>query len=149
MSSIVSSESGQIEYVCWVNPTCAVNTAASAYTTTAVPISLCQLWRAEFRIPPGHQGLTGIALWDSGSFIVPYSASAPAWLVGDDDDLTYPYDKELGANVQLATYNTDDTYDHGWQVRLIYTPMSAIDAGGEPIVVPASLDWLTGTPGGG
>jgi hypothetical protein len=147
--SVISSDSGQIEYVCWVAPVCSKNTAQSAYTLTPVSISLCQLWRAEFRIPPGHQGLTGIALWDSGAFIIPYSPSAPAWLVGDDDDLTYPYDKELGANVQLATYNTDDTYDHGWQVRLVYTPMSAIDAGGEPIVVPASADWLAGTSGNG
>ena len=85
----------------------------------------------------------------SGESEQAYLRRLSAWLVGDDDDLTYPYDKELGANVQLATFNTDDTYNHGWQVRLIYTPMSAIDAGGEPIVVPASLDWLTGTPGGG
>ena len=146
--SVISSDSGQIEYVCWVAPTCPKNTAEANYTLTPVPINLCQLWRAEFRIPPGHQGLTGIALWDSGAFIIPYSSGSPAWLVGDDDDLTYPYDKELGVNVQLATYNTDDTYDHGWQVRLVYTPMSAINAEEEPIVVPASASWLSGGSSG-
>lgn len=140
--SVISSPSGQIEYVCWVNPSCAANTAAASYTETQVPINTCYLWRAEFRIPAGHQGLTGIALVDSGTFIIPYSSGAPAWLIGDNDLLEYPYDKELGANVQLATYNTDDTYDHGWQVRLIYTPVAAVEVSEGAIVVPASPDWL-------
>jgi hypothetical protein len=57
---------------------------------------------------------------------VPYSPDSPAWLVGDDDLLGYNYGRELGSNVKLATYNTDATYDHAWQVRLVYTPMTAV-----------------------
>ena len=141
--SNIATESGYVEYVCWVNPTCPMDTAEDAYTTTSVPINLVMLWRAEFRIPPGHQGLTGIALVDSGFFVIPYVPGSPAWLVGDDDDLTYPYNKELGANVALATYNTDDTYDHGWQVRLIYSYMSELtEAPAAAIVVPAEASWL-------
>jgi hypothetical protein len=147
--TVVSSDSGQIEYVCNVNPVSPINTASSSPTVTDVPVNTCQLWRVEVRIPPGHQGLTGLALVDSGVVIVPYESSSQPWLIGDDDLLTYPYDKQLGANVVIWTYNVDDTYSHGWQVRLIYTPSSAINASAEPIVVPASLDWLTGTAGGG
>ncbi len=98
--------SGQTEYTAWVAPSCAPNTAATAYLTTAVNLAYCWLWRAEFRIPPGHAGLTGIALQDSGTWIIPYEGSTPAWLIGDDDLLEYPYGKELGANVVLAYYNT-------------------------------------------
>ena len=145
--SVVSSESGQVEYTCVVTPSCNANTAKSAYTTTAVPIATVQLWRMEVRIPAGHQGLTGIALIDSGVFVIPYSAGAMSWLTGDNDLLEYPYDKELGANVQLATYNTDTVYNHGWQVRLIYTPMAAIDVSEGIIEVPASPDWLAGAGG--
>lgn len=140
--SVISSESGQVEYVCWVAPTCSANTAVASYTTTAVPINTCYLWRAEFRVPPGHQGLTGIALVDSGAFVIPYAPTGAAWLIGDDDLLEYPYDKQLGNNVELATYNTDTTYNHGWQVRLVYTPISAIETSEGAIVVPASPDWL-------
>lgn len=145
--SVIATDSGSIEYTCWVEPSCNANTAASAYTTTAVPISTVMLWRAEFRIPPGHQGLTGIALVDSGSFIIPYSNPGTAWLIGDDDNLEYPYNKELGATVVLATYNTDDTYNHAWQVRLIYTPMSAVESD-QPVVVTSASAAQVAEAGG-
>jgi len=135
--------SGQTEYTAWVAPSCAKNTAASAYQTTTVGLSYCWLWRAEFRIPPGHAGLTGIALQDSGTWVIPYAGAAPAWLIGDDDLLEYPYGKELGANVVLAYYNTSTLYTHGWQVRLIYTPMSALTTDEAVIVTPDVSDWLS------
>ena len=125
---------GDPEYVAWVAPTCAAGTAASAYTTTAAGVATVLLHRMEVRIPPGHQGVTGIALVDSGHFVIPYDPSGSAWLIGDDDELEYTYERELGSNVQLATYNTG-TYSHTWQVRLIYTPMSAAGLDVAEIVV--------------
>ena len=113
-----------ITYVQWVQPSCPHSTAAKSYTTTKAGIATVFLWRMEVRIPAGHQGLTGIALVDSAAFAIPYDPGGPAWLIGDDDLLEYDYNKELGANVVLATYNTDTTNNHIWQVRLIYTPMS-------------------------
>ena len=112
-------------YVHWVSPSCAAGTPASSYTLTPAGVSTVLLHEMQVRIPPGHQGTTGLALVDSGSFVIPYSGDTPAWLVGDDDELAYPYERELGANVQIATYNTG-TFVHAWQVRLIYTPMSAV-----------------------
>lgn len=123
------------DYVQWVEPSCAAGTPASAWTLTPAGISTVMLHRMEVRIPPGHQGFTGLALIDSGSFIIPYAAGAAAWLIGDDDRLVYPYERELGANVNLATYNTG-TFVHAWQVRLIYTPMSAVAATEDVIVLP-------------
>ena len=113
------------EYVAWVEPSCLAGTAATAYTTTAVGIERVLLHRMEVRIPAGHQGTTGIALIDSGAFVIPYVGHGPGWLIGDDDELEYAYERELGSNVKLATYNTG-TFNHAWQVRLIYTPMSAV-----------------------
>ena len=136
--------SGQTEYTAWVAPSCPPNTAATTYLTTAVNLAYCWLWRAEFRIPPGHAGVTGIALQDSGTWIIPYEGSTPSWLIGDDDLLEYPYGKELGANVVLAYYNTSTLYTHGWQVRLIYTPMSALDNDQAVIVTPNVADYLAG-----
>ena len=124
-----------IDYVQWVEPTSLAGGSPSAYDLTAVGIELVMLHHMEVRIPPGHQGVTGLALVDSGTFVIPYSAATPSWLIGDDDLLEYDYEKELGSNVALATYNTG-TYDHSWQVRLVYTPLSAVDPGDVTVTVP-------------
>ena len=127
-----------LDYVKWVDPTCAKGTDASSYTKTDVGIHTVLLHQMEIRIPPGHMGVTGIALWDSGAFMIPHSEADPAWIVGNNDLLTYNYEKELGKNVQLATYNTG-VYDHTWQVRFIYTPMSAVSVDDASIEVIATL----------
>ena len=129
-----------LNYVYWVAPECNAGTAASAYTTTDVGISTVLLHCMEVRIPPGPNGLTGIALVDSGAFIIPHSDAVPSWIVGNNDLLRYEYEKELGKNVALATYNTG-SYNHTWQVRLIYTPMSAV-AASEPsieVITPLTI----------
>lgn len=130
------------EYTAWAAPTCAENVAATAYQTLDLPVlDQTFLWEVNIRIPPGHAGYTGIAVVDSGSFILPYSAGSAAWFIGDDDDLTFPYGKQLGATVQLAYYNTSTDYSHGWQVRLVYTPMSILVTEGDVIVTPDVADW--------
>jgi hypothetical protein len=126
-----------VEYTAWLAPTCVDNTAATAYLTTAVPqLATTMLWSWNIRIPPGHAGVTGIALMDSGSFILPLGAPGAAWFIGDDDDLTFPYQKQVGSNVVVAYYNTSTQYTHGWQLRWVYTPMSALVTESPPIVTP-------------
>jgi hypothetical protein len=132
---------GNPEYTQWVEPECNAGTLAANFTTTATTLASCMLWRAEFRIPPGHAGFTGIALLDSGAFILPYQGTGQAWLIGDDDLLEYPYGKVVGSNVQLATYNTG-IYNHKWEVRLIYTPYAVLDVDQAVIVTPDVADWL-------
>lgn len=82
------------------------------------------LWQMEVRIPPGHQGYTGLQLASSGAAIIPSPASSYPWFTGDDEDPTYPYSWEVPAGSTLRTFNTG-TYDHTWQVRLLYTPVAA------------------------
>ncbi len=130
---------GDPTYVQWVEPSCPANTAPAAYSITPAGITTVLLHRVEVRIPAGHQGLTGIALVDSGSFVVPYAEASAAWLIGDDDLLEYDYEKEIGANVNLATYNTDTVNAHAWQVRLIYTPMSVVGSEVASIAVIRTL----------
>lgn len=126
-----------VEYTAWLAPSCVVNTAATSYLTTSVPaLATTLLWSWNVRIPPGHAGVTGIALVDSGNFILPYANPGPAWLIGDDDDLTFPYLKQLGSNVVVAYYNTSTLYTHGWQLRFVYTPLSDLTESSDPIVVP-------------
>lgn len=140
------------EYTAWAAPVCPENVAATAYQALDLPVlDTTFLWEVNIRIPPGHAGYTGIALVDSGSFILPFAAAGPAWFIGDDDDLTFPYGKQLGATVQLAFYNTSTDYSHGWQVRLVYTPMSDLTTEGDVIVTPDVADWaqaIESTTGG-
>ena len=140
------------EYTAWVAPLSAINTPATAPTVTNVGIGVTAwVWRVEVRVPPGHAGYTGIALTDSGSFIVPYANPGPAWLIGDDDLLEYPLDKQVGLNLAFWSYNTSTDYQHGWQCRVIYTPMSAFTEQNDVIVTPDVADWaqaIEATTGG-
>ena len=131
-----------VEYTAWVEPSSAINTPATSPDSTWVGIGTAWVWRVEFRIPPGHAGVTGIALVDSGSFLVPYANPGPAWLVGDDDLLEYPLGKETGVNLALWHYNSSTTYVHGWQVRVVYTPIAAFMADQAAIVTPEPAAWL-------
>lgn len=139
-------------YVAWAAPVCPLGTPATAYRTLALDVlDQSYLWEFNVRIPPGHAGYTGIALIDSGSFVVPYAQPGPAWLIGDDDDLTFEIEQETGSTVQLGFYNTSTDYQHGWQVRITYTPMSVYQTNDNVIVTPDVADWATaieGTTGG-
>lgn len=141
---------GPTKYVYWSAPSCAVGVNPSAYTTTAVPgLATTYLWEWEVRIPPGHSGFTGIALIDSNQFIIPYAQPGPSWLIGDDDLLTFPYGKQLGGLVAVATYNTG-TFTHGWQLRFVYTPMSEMTGGGSSNIISPDLEaWLVEIEGTG
>jgi hypothetical protein len=126
-----------VEYTAWLAPSCVKNTAAASYLTTGVPaLATTFLWEWNLRIPPGHAGVTGIALVDSNQFILPYANPGPAWFIGDDDDLTFPYGKQLGSNVVVAYYNTSTTYTHGWQCRFVFTPMADLTESSDVIVTP-------------
>lgn len=141
------------EYTAWANPSCVINTPAASYQTTLLPVlNNSYVWTVNIRIPPGHAGYTGIALIDSGAFVLPYANPGPAWFIGDDDNLTFPYQQTTGMTVSLAYYNTSTLYTHGWQVRIVYTPISVLtNDGSEEITIdPASwANAIEATTGGG
>lgn len=140
MSDIVPA--GVVAYTYQSVPSAVAGTPETAPTPTAVGLpAFSHLWMVEVRIPAGHQGVTGLALVDSGQFILPYEVSGQAWLVGNDDLLRYPYDKEVGANVAFLAYN-NGAYDHTWQCRLVYSPVATKDEGTAVIVSPDVAEWL-------
>lgn len=134
---------GPTKYVYWLAPSCNAGTPSTGYTTTAAPgLATTYLWEWQVRIPPGHAGFTGIALIDSNNFILPYSQGTTSWLIGDDDLLEFPYGKQLGALVTVATYNTG-TFTHAWQLRFVYTPMTEMTGGGAGVIISPDLTtWL-------
>ncbi len=134
---------GTTTYVYQCVPEANAGTPETAPVSTPVALpAFSWLWLLEVRIPAGHQGVTGLALVDSGQYIVPYGAGAPAWLVGNDDLLRYPYGKEVGANVVFYAYNTG-AYNHTWQCRLVYSPVATKDEAGAVIISPDVAEWLS------
>lgn len=142
-----------IEYTMVVSPSCPAGTAAASYQTVSVPaLNNVYLWEWEVRIPPGHAGVTGIALIDSGIFILPYSSAGSQWIIGDNDLLHYPYQKQTGANVKVAVYNTSTLYAHGWQTRFIYTQFSDMTISVDAIDIFSGTNWpqaIESSTGGG
>lgn len=89
-------------------------------------------------IPDGHAGLTGVALQYAGEHVFPFEADS--WIEGNDEALDYPLDFEVGgADVQILTFNTDDTYPHDHIVRILHEdPELAAAAVVAPIFVAPS-----------
>lgn len=137
------------EYTAAVNCANPINTPASAPVKTNVGIGTAYVWRVEIEIPAGHYGYTGIALVDSGAFIIPFANPGPAWLIGNDRLLEYPYDKQTGANLQFWSFNTSTDFPHTFYCRVIYTPITLMDESPGDISVPDLTAWLSeiGTTG--
>lgn len=139
----MANAAGTVEYTLQVVPSALSGTFSSAPTSTPVNLpTFSHLWRVEVRIPAGHQGVTGLALVDSGQYILPYEVNGQAWLIGDNDLLEYPYGKEVGANVVFLAYNNGN-FDHTWQCRLIYSPSSLVETDQAVIITPDIDAWLT------
>lgn len=140
-----------VEYTLVVTPSCVDNTPATAPLTTAVPqLDQTYLWSMNVRVPPGHAGVTGIAFVNSSQFVIPYAQGSPEWITDDDAQLSFAYQNSLGVGSALYYYNTSTQYTHGWQIRFIYTPLSALVSQGDSIVVPnlqadaAAIEATTG-----
>lgn len=130
------------EYTAAVNCANPINTPASAPVITSVNIGTAWVWWVEILIPAGHAGYTGIALVDSGAFILPYANPGPAWIVGDDDLVRYNYDKSTGVNLNFWSFNTSTDFAHTFYCRIGYTPIAALEEGGASITTPDLQTWL-------
>lgn len=142
----MAAPSGTTTFLVVVKPSCPAGTPQASPTSTDTGLPDCVLWQMEVVIPAGHQGYTGLQLYSSGAPIVPGAASSYPWFTGDDEHPTYPYSWEVQAGSVLRTFNTG-TYDHTWQVRLLYTPVAAKGSGAAivtPTLSAAELHRITG-----
>lgn len=91
-----------------------------------MPIGDVWLYQIEIRIPPGHNGTTGLQVTNNGIAIVPWG-NPPTWLVDSDRTLTYPVETEVDSQLAVVGYNIG-AYDHEFYLRFLYSPMTLIDA---------------------
>jgi len=78
-------------------------------------------------IPPGHAGLTGLAIFYG---IWQFAPLPPGeWFIGDNEKIDWVERFEIPegkAEIILRGYNEDDTYEHGFIVRLMVEPREVV-----------------------
>jgi len=71
-------------------------------------------------IPPGHAGLSGIAVFYGIKQLFPLPPGE--WLYGDNERILFPERWEIPfakASLRILGYNEDDTYEHSFIIRFI------------------------------
>jgi hypothetical protein len=82
------------------------------------------LHRIDVRIPPGHNGATGLQIQFNGVVVVPWE-SDDEWLVSNDESFSFPIETEVDTLLQLWGFNTGN-YDHRFYCRFFYTPITLL-----------------------
>lgn len=83
---------------------------------TTIPVDNLILQNFHLTIPDGHVGLTGFALEFATKRIVPWD-DANAWVITNDEQVTFPVAIEVGGHLDIVTYNLG-AYDHNHYLRL-------------------------------
>jgi len=79
------------------------------------------------RVPPGHSGLTGLAVHYAGVPIVPTDQPG-VFFVGDDQEWVWTIGWEISGPFTLVTYNTD-IYTHTFYLAAQVRDISLVVAG--------------------
>lgn len=105
------------------------NTAEDQPYEQKLPVTGGILHQVSVSIPPGHAGLTGVAIDEGLHQIAPTNQNE--WFKGDDVHFSYPEYIELPPDARelvLRGFNTDDTYDHGFVIAVGIMPAEIYNA---------------------
>lgn len=95
------------------------NTAQSSLKHTVLNVTKGLVYKVEFYFPSGPAGLLGVAVFD-GLFQL-WPSTIGEFFNSDDETISFDdmYLKDSAPyQLEIYTYNTDDTYDHTMQVRV-------------------------------
>jgi hypothetical protein len=109
-------------YVYAITVTAQANTSSGSPLSHLFPIGDVWLDSVQIVIPSGHRGLTGLAITNGGTPIIPYGAGTD-FLIGDDDRLDYDLGVEVDASFGCIYYNTD-SIRHNFYLRFQGLPMA-------------------------
>lgn len=131
-----------------------------AKTPIAVPVVQAvilddiNLDKVEILIPPGHVGLTGVAITSNSVNVAPYIQGT--WITGDNEKVAYAHDGEIqAARLSVAGYNLD-RFAHTFRFRWYLSPLrpatpvviESPQAGSVPaLTVPGTIAQLAGVVG--
>jgi hypothetical protein len=123
-------------------------TTAANPLITDCPLTYGYLTSLVIILPKGCYGLLGLQLYQQSDLVFP--ANPNNWLTGDglEQQFSEMIDLTSGRpNVQIATYNTDDTYTHTAEV--IFSIQAPAAAASAPSGGGAVIGGQTGGGGGG
>jgi len=101
------------------NITTPANTAATSLKHTVLHVTKGLVYKVEFYFPSGSAGLMGVAVFDGGFQLWP--STVGEFFCSDDETIDFDdmYLKEAAPyQLDLYSYNDDDTYDHVVAVRV-------------------------------
>lgn len=116
----------QVRYV-KRDQTVAAGVAQATPVSAAWDLGKVILERLRIRLPPGHAGLTGLAILYSGVPIVP-SEQPGVFLVGDDEVFETDVNWEISGPLTLSLFNTD-IYSHTFYLAATVRDIALVAAG--------------------
>lgn len=95
-------------------------------TQYKMPLTVGLIYQFDIYFPPGSAGLMRVAVKHGGYSL--YPSEPGEWFFGDDRVITFPDRYYISADpavLDIYAYNSDDTYDHEFQLRigLVSDPM--------------------------
>lgn len=113
-------------------PSCIGGISPSSPVRTALSVPLAVVERIDIKIPPGHRGLTGIALAFAGQQVIPYQDGT--WLIGDGDDIQFQVESYPESGQWQAVMYNSGVFEHTWYLRFLLDRQTAIMGGGGEFV---------------
>lgn len=115
----------------------ATSQAAPAVQDVSFPAG--KVVQIEVVIPDGHAGVTGLAIMQSQSIVIP--ASGNVWIVSNDEKIIWDYRDVLNnGSWQLSGYNNDQTNPHTFYLRFLVAENPTPGGGVQPTVVLDTAD---------
>lgn len=102
----------------------ATTIAAPSTQNPGLPSGLLE--SVEVQIPPGHVGATGLRFTYAGQQILPWS-NVPAWINGDNLDVTFPVDFDIDGGLRCVGYNIGN-YPHSFFLRFTIRQLPIVTA---------------------
>lgn len=93
--------------------------SASSPTLDRMAVTKGLIYQFDLYFPPGSSGLLHIRIADGAYPLYPSEPSE--WFFGDNSLITFPdryFIQTPDQMLQIWHYNTDDTYDHTFQIRI-------------------------------
>jgi hypothetical protein len=109
-------------------------------TKLELPLRAGVITKISVLIPPGHQALAHMAIFDGETQIMPWGKDQ--WIEGNGESIPWEPDYELPsepARLEARAWNEDDTYSHTFFIRIWVDPgkskpdWNKIEAGMEAI----------------
>ncbi len=131
------------------------NTPEESPLEEKLPITGGILHQVTVTIPPGHAGLTGVAIDHGLHQIAPTNQNE--WFRGDDVPYSYPEYIELSPDTRelvLRGFNLDDTNDHSFVIAVgimpaeIYNAVIGLREDLQPMISATAAMWNIFKPPG-